>query len=460
MEFTWDFNWRDYINTPSFRTDKSESVSTTRVNFSGFIGSEDQNPKSLHNDLENSERQDFGEVTFTKDRNGRLVGRAVITTIGVYPYVREDGTVEWELRHPDDVYEDASLRSLELLPLTNDHPTEKVTKDNVSDLQVGQFGEFVLVDTMHGFITNKVVVAESEAVNDVENGKRALSMGYSTDVIPETGVWNGIPFDARQTNIRYNHGSIVKRGRAGDDAVMKFDSYDGIQTAKKPPVIKTDDNNQDITVINTDVNTDEEVTMGDKNLRTVKLDGVDYEAEPAVITALTKANEKLDSMKDLPKTIETLKADLAKAEGDRDSFKEKRDALQKDVDGSIKTDQLEGLFQKRQKLDEAISLAKIEDADKMDVKSKMEAVVLAVSPDTKEVLDARKDSDTYMVYLESRFDSAVETLKKDETVLLDNLDLGTGGDTTTTTTKKDKSVIKTDDDIWKELVHASDKKAV
>lgn len=457
MEFTWDFNWKDYINEASFRTDKSEVVSTSRVNFSGFIGTMDQNTHTLHNDLEKSERQDFGEVKFSRDNNGRLIGRAVVTTIGVYPYIKEDGKVQWELRHPDDVYDFESLKTLELLPLTNDHPTERVTKDNVKDLQVGQFGEFVLVDTMHGFITNKVVVAESEAVQDVENGKRALSMGYSTDVIPESGVWNGIPYDAKQTNIRYNHGSIVNRGRAGDDAVMKFDSFDGIQTAKKPPVIKTDDNKQDTTVINTDVNTDEGVTMGDKNLRTVKLDGVDYEAEPAVITALTKANEKLDSMKDLPKTIETLKADLAKAEGERDSFKEKQDALQKEVDGSIKTDQLEGLFQKRQKLDEAVSLAKIEDADKLDVKSKMEAVVLAVSPDTKEVLDARKDSETYMVYLESRFDSAVESLKKDETVLVDNLSLGTGGDKTQ---KKDKTEIKTDDDVWNQLVHASDKKAV
>ena len=458
MEFTWDFNWRDYMKSSSFRTDKSEVISTSRVNFSGFIGTEEQNPKALHNDLEQSERQDFGEVKFTKDRNGRLVGRAVITTIGVYPYVKKDGTVEWELRHPDDVYDEASLRTLELLPLTNDHPTETVTQDNVKDLQVGHFGEFVLVDMMHGFITNKIVVSDANAIRDVENGKRALSMGYSTDTIDQAGVWNGIPYTRRQTNIRYNHGSMVDRGRAGDDATMKFDSYDGIQTTKKPPVIKTDNKNQDITVINTDVNTDEGVTMGDKNLRTVKLDGVDYEAEPAVITALTKANEKLDSMKNLPSEIETLKTDKAKVEGERDSFKEKNVALQKDLDSSIKTDQLEGIFQKRQKLDEAGSLAKIEDFEKLDVKGKMEAVVLAVSPETKDVLASRKDSDTYMVYLESRFDGAVETLKKDETILIDNLSQGTGDKTKID--KKDKPEVKTDEDLWNQLVHASDKKAV
>lgn len=448
MEFPWDFNWKDYIKKDSFRTDKADVEHTSRVNFSGFIGTEEQNPKALRADLDNSERQDFGEVKFSRDQNGRLMGRAVITTIGVYPYVKEDGTIQWELRHPDDVYDFDSLRTLELLPLTNDHPTERVTKDNVKDLQVGQFGEFVLVDTMHGFVTNKVVVAEAAAVQDVENGKRALSMGYSADVTPETGVWNGIPYTARQRNIRYNHGSIVDRGRAGDDAVMKFDSYDGIQTA----------NVQDITVITTDVNIDEEVTMGDKNLPTVKLDGVSYEADPVVITALSKANEKLDSTKELLGQIEKLKADLAKAEGERDSFKEKVDTLEKEAGSSIKTDQLEGLFQKRQKLDEAVSLAKIEDAGKLDVKGKMEAVVLKVSPDTKDVLDSRKDSDTYMVYLESRFDSVVEILKKDGTTLIENLQRGTGAGNHSDSDHSDESEIKTDEAYWDALVHASDKK--
>ncbi len=449
MEFTFDFNWKEHVKLSSFRVDKSEVISTSRVNFSGFIGSEEQNPQALNNDLENSERQDFGEIKFLRDQNGRLVGRAVITTIGVYPYIKEDGSVQWELRHPDDVYDEQSLKTLELLPLTNDHPAEIVTKDNVADLQVGQFGEFVLVDTMHGFITNKVVVAQADAMSDVEGGKRALSMGYTTDLVPEKGVWNGIPYDARQTNIRYNHGSIVSRGRAGDDAVMKFDSFDGIQTIKK----------LDTAVDKTDVNTDEGVTMGDKNLKVIKLDGVEYEAEPAVITALHNANLKLDEMKTLKTEKETLQADNAKVEAERDSFKEKNDALQKELDSSIKTDQLETLFQKRQKLDEAGKLAKIEEFDKLDVKGKMEAVVLAVSPDTKVVLDARKDSDTYMVYLESRFDGAIETLKKDESVLIENLSLGSGA-TKVKTDSGSETEMKTDDDIWNNLVNAHKKKAV
>lgn len=431
----------------SYRTDKAENAGTSRVGFSGLIGGFDQTPNELHADMESSEKQDFGELKFAQDNDGRIRGRAVITTIGVYPYTRQDGTIQWELRHPDDVYDYDSLKTLEMLTLTNDHPSEMVTKDNVKDLQVGHLGEFVMVDTMHGFVTNSIIVSDSAAIADVDGGKRALSSGYRCDVMPETGVWNGIPYTARQKNIRYNHVSIVDRGRAGDDAVMKFDSYEGFQTNAK----------LDTTVVKTEVNTDEEVTMGDKNYKSVKIDGVDYEAEPAVLTALHQATEKIDTIEPLRTELETLKKDKATVEGERDSLKEKVDSLQKELDASIKTDQLEPLFQKRQKLDEAGELAKIEEFEKLDVQGKMEAVVLQVSPAAKEALDARKDSEQYTVYLESRFDSAVEILRNENTTLADNLDAASNG---TVVTDEDDGVIKNDDDNWSNLVAASKKKAV
>lgn len=445
MEFTFDFRWKDMVLMPVYRADEATVSATSRVAFSGMIGTLEQTPKELNTEMENSERQDFGEVKFTQE-DGRIRGRAVITTIGVYPYVKEDGTIQWELRHPDDVYTYDSLQTLELLPLTNNHPSEKVTKDNIKNLQVGHLGEFVMVDTMHGFITNSVVVSESVAMEDVSNGKRALSCGYVCDILPESGVWNGVPYTARQKNIRYNHVSIVDRGRAGDDTVMKFDSYEGVQTKI----------NIDTTAITADVNTDEEVTMSDKNLKSVKLDGVEYEAEPAVITALHTATVKLDDFQKIDDELKALKADKAVVDGERDSLKEEVAKLTKEVADSIKTDQLEGLFQKRQKLDEAGKLAEVEEFDKLDVKGKMEAVVLKVSPGAQEALDSRKDSDQYMVYLESRFDSAVETLRKDAENLTDNLSSVSNGISTET----DDNVIKSDDDEWKVLVNAHVKKAV
>lgn len=452
MEFTFDFCWKDHMKKEgSFRTDRAETVQTSRVCFTGIVGAENQVPGELHRDMESVEKSDFDRTKFTKDTNGWLRGRAVITTIGVYPYIKKDGSVSWELRHPDDVYEWDSLKTLELLPLTNDHPAERVTSENIKDLQVGQFGEFVMVDPRYGQVMNTVVVSDASAISDVEGGKRALSMGYSCDVVPEEGVWNGVPYTARQKNIRYNHGSIVQRGRAGDAAMMKFDSFDGIQTVPESQVIPS---------VKEDDNTVEEVTMGDENMKIVKLDGVDYKAESAVITALHKATEKADSIETFKKDIADLTSKLAEAEGQRDSFKEKMDALQKQVDTSIKMDELESLFQKRKKLDEAVELAKIEGADKMDAKAKMEAVVVAVSPSAKESLEARKDSDSYMVYLESRFDSAVESIKADGATLLDNLRKGTGAGESSQTEHADESEIKTDEAYWESLRDASKKKAV
>jgi len=449
MEFTFDFRWREKVALPSFRTDEAMQVSTSRVGFDGMIGSEKQTPNELITELKNSEHQDYGEIKFLEDENGRIRGRAVITTIGVYPYLKEDGSVEWELRHPDDVYEDDSLRTLEMLTLTNNHPSEQVTKDNVKDLQVGHLGEFVFVDTIHGFVTNSVVVAESKAVADVMGGKRSLSAGYRCDVVNESGTWNGVPYTARQKNIRYNHVSIVDRGRAGDDAVIKFDSFDGFQTKIK----------KDISVTTTDVNTDEEVTMGDKNFKSVKLDGVDYEAEPAVLTALHNATVKLDEMDKLKEDLVKAQEAKASAEGKLDAMKESVEKMQTELDASIKTDQLEELFQKRKKLDEAGALAQIEEFEKLDVKGKMEAVVLKVSPNAKDALDSRKDSDQYSVYLESRFDSAIETLRKDSDTLTQNLSDATGADSSQQG-DNDNAEVKTDEENWSMLVDASKKKAV
>ena len=447
MEFTFDFDWRDYISKETFRTDEAAvAKATTRLCFSGVISSvENPTPKELHLDMQKAERDDYGEIRFMEDSNGRLRGRAVVTTIGVYPYLKEDGSVEWELRHPDDVYSDASLITLEMLPLTNNHPEEKVDQNNVQKLKVGHLGENVWVDTVHGYVTNAIVVDEAVAIQDAKNGKRGISCGYSCDIIDESGVWNGVPYTKRQKNIRYNHVSMVTRGRAGDAAIMKFDSYEGIQT-------RVTSTAQDNPVKSTVVNTDEEVTMGDEVLKTIKLDGVEYKAEAAVLTALHTATEKLDGFSTLQKDHDTLKHTLATVEGERDALKKDVGDLKVKLDGSIQADQLEALFQKRQKLDEAISLAKIEGSDKMDATGRMEAVIIAVDPTAKEVLESRKDSEGYQFYLEARFDSAISKLKTDESVLIQNLSSGAGNPVVV-----QGSTVKTDNDIWADLVDACSK---
>jgi len=95
-----------------------------------------------------------------KTDEGYLVGRAVATTIGVFPYLQADGSIRRELRSPEEVYNPDSLESLKLAEITNNHPTEAVTTDNVNKYGVGTVGENVVADTLHGFVSVPVAIKE------------------------------------------------------------------------------------------------------------------------------------------------------------------------------------------------------------------------------------------------------------------------------------------------------------
>lgn len=171
---------------------------------------------------------------FKEDSDGSLVGRATVTCVGVFPYRMADGSIFNELRLPEEVFASESLDSLRLIPVTNDHPSEMVTPDNVDKYQVGTTGEDVcraeLWGDVGGFlyktdgtqVTIPMKITKRDAINAVKNGKHALSCGYSCDLELTPGVWGGVAYDAIQRNIRYNHVAIVDRGRAGDTAVINY----------------------------------------------------------------------------------------------------------------------------------------------------------------------------------------------------------------------------------------------
>ena len=71
----------------------------------------------------------------------------------------------------------------------------------------------------------------------------------------------------------------------------------------------------------------------------VNLDGVEYQAEAQVITALTKAQEQVAALNSQVDQLRTDAADSAKKvstlEGERDSLKERLDAAEKEMPGKI-----------------------------------------------------------------------------------------------------------------------------
>ena len=76
------------------------------------------------------------ETGFKKTTEGYLEGRAIVSNVGVFTYVLPDGTIQRELRPPEEVFAEESINSLKLKPITNDHPAEKVTTENIKKYHI------------------------------------------------------------------------------------------------------------------------------------------------------------------------------------------------------------------------------------------------------------------------------------------------------------------------------------
>lgn len=145
-----------------------------------------------------------------------------LTRTGVFKYRNADGSTSLQLRHPDDVFNDESIKTLRGVPFTNEHPKKLVDSKTVKDMTVGWVSDQIEKDMI--YLKGDVVIADSKAIDEVESGKREVSCGYQADIVDEKGFYNGEEYNCRQTNIVYNHVSLVKKGRAGSNVKLQLDS--------------------------------------------------------------------------------------------------------------------------------------------------------------------------------------------------------------------------------------------
>lgn len=376
-----------------------------------------------------------GAEKFKETPEGFLQGRAVLTNVGVFPYLRADGTVSMELRPPEEVFKQESMDSAKGKPFTDEHPTELVTPENWEKYSAGSVGENITRDDMHllGFIT----IQKKQAILDVKAGKRALSQGYTSNTVDHDmsypindwqgnqidtkvykcpGVWMGISYDKIQTNIVYNHTALVTKGRAGDDAVLRMDGA-GILALDHIPQPKP---NQ------TGPRADRSSKMKQFNI-----DNVSFEVEDSAIPALqTLVKDKASLTKDLDESLGKLdelttelddkKKDLEKVRAEYDKMKAECDAKKaelasakeeaKKVEESI-PGKVDSAIKTRLTLLDAAALAKINiqpDAEKpaMTNDEISKAVIAVVYPGTK--LDGQSET-----YVQVTFDLAMQKLTKD-----------------------------------------------
>lgn len=115
-------------------------------------------------------------------------------------------------RYPEDVFEDATLASLEGKPVTDGHPPENVGPENYAAYTKGHVqnvrrdGEYIVAD---------LYINDANLANEVRNNvKREVSCGYLCNYVPDgTGY--------KQSRIRGNHVAVVPKGRAGAAVAIK-----------------------------------------------------------------------------------------------------------------------------------------------------------------------------------------------------------------------------------------------
>ena len=323
--------------------------------------------------------------------NGFLKGKAAIFGVGVYRY-KVAGGVQAEFRPPEEVFSEETLDSFELLPLTNDHPPEKVTPDNYGKYAVGSLGEEIEHDAYNAFA--ELTINKADAIEAVKNGRTGLSGGYACEVVTSgevsypvmgwnedytqrievarttykiPGNFNGTPYDAIQIGIRGNHVALVDVPRGGDALHLRFDGADvgvgirvpGNETTPQPT---------------------------GENMKKIKLDGAQEHEIPEAVAD----------------HIDGLVAKVAQAEASAEAAKAKADAAEASVE-ALKADAAEFPA----KVQEAVTsrLALVAKADSMGVKVSHEdseeaiqkAVVTQAMPTVKvDELDAVK-LDAYFV---------------------------------------------------------------
>jgi hypothetical protein len=331
--------------------------------------------------------------------NGWLRADASLTRSGVFLYRRADGSTVRELRHPDDVFDTASMDSLKLLPLTLEHPPTRLDSSNTKTYQRGATGENPVRDS--SIITSTVMVTDAEAVDVLVTGKaREVSMGYTCDVIDEPGFFQGEPYDARQTNIRYNHAAIVERGRAGAQVRVHLDRADAVMVTSDDGLPSTPD--ATITSTNQWNNPARNERRNGDPMQKIRIDGVEYEATEQVAQAVNKLDSLLAESQ---KAVAATKAELEKATCRADVAEEKLKKTEQQLAEAKDPAKLADVVRARGKL-ERIAVKALGDTklDEMDDAAIKRAVVAKQWPELK--LDSCTEA-----YVQARFDIAAEALE-------------------------------------------------
>lgn len=199
-----------------------------------------------------------------RDPRGDSLFDATISSVGVFPYRNADGSVRMELRAPEDVFDPKSLETIPMLPVTRGHPASMRVDQADPSPRVGTVNPGYRLRQAEGLIDAQLHIHADQVAELIATGREsAISPGYRCDLDGTPGEWQGIKYDARQTNIRYNHIAIVPRGRQGGKVAIHLDSVDGESFAVQEQ--------------SADNAPKKENTMTEQKVRVIRIDAIDVE---------------------------------------------------------------------------------------------------------------------------------------------------------------------------------------
>jgi len=166
-----------------------------------------------------------------------------LSKVGVFPYLGKQISAELEpdkiyqvLRPEEELNSQETLDSFKLIPIVDDH-TMLGTKPGMQPAEEkgvhGVIGEDVYYKD--GIIYGDLKIFSESLKEEIENGKKELSMGYFCDYELKDGEYDGQPYQAIQRNLKINHVALVDEGRMGADVrVMdKRITFDSIKEIKE-----------------------------------------------------------------------------------------------------------------------------------------------------------------------------------------------------------------------------------
>ena len=151
-----------------------------------------------------------------RDPEGYLLCLNVpVARTGIQEYMPEElglqpGPVPLPVSRPaEEVFSPETVASFEGMPVTNNHPPDGVTAENIRAFQrghahnvrrgAGNESDLLLAD---------LIITDPVLIDAILAGKREISCGYTYDLCEENGTYV-------QRNIRGNHVAVVDAGRAG-----------------------------------------------------------------------------------------------------------------------------------------------------------------------------------------------------------------------------------------------------